>query len=84
MFEYSFIATLARARTRRQTLTLVVVILIICSAIKHPEYFEDVAVAIIAVEFVTRAVETKNQLPRGSILWRRTCWTFHDGCRDVV
>lgn len=84
MFEHPFMAALARARTRRQILTLVVVILIICIAIKHTEYLENVAVAVIAVEFVTRAVETKNQLPRGSILWRWTRWTFHDGCRDVV
>jgi hypothetical protein len=32
--------------------------------VQHAENLEDVAVAVIAVEFVARAVEAQNNLPR--------------------
>ena len=45
-------------------LTLVVVVLIVSSAVQHTEDLEDIAVAIVAMEFVASPVEAQNELSR--------------------
>lgn len=41
-------------------LTLVVMILIVSRSVQHAKYLEDVAVAVIAMKLVARAIKTEN------------------------
>lgn len=52
-------------------LTLIVVILIVRRPVQHAEDFEDVTVAVVAVELVTCTVEAEHQFARSPITFRR-------------